>query len=336
MEGMQSTLIHETQHAIQSIEGFARGGQNHDWLMSGGFVNDYGIKIITDYINSFDNKRDKKLKHFGELLLRGERSKAEKIRLKLKLGQQQIAYKIANMIDSFTRRRALRLNPYDYLGGEVEARNTQARRYMTNHERRTTPLSETQKTDTWLIRGTDNPSDFTVLTDYDTGYSYDNAEQYHQIIGEQGAHKLDEMEGVTTRIDNLAEAKRMQAQGKDARAIRRATGWELAPDGKWRYELSDTHYDLVDKVKEFEKRYRDNTQVRRLYELKAEEKAIWDEVHKMDKVIPARLTKKYSDEEKAKYRAMRKEKYNLIGKAIELQEEIKELEKNSTYIFNTS
>ena len=78
-------------------------------------------------------------------------------------------------------------------------------------------------------------------------------EQYHQIIGRIGAQKLDELEGVTTRMDNLRRAQYMDFKGKDARAIKRTTGWELAPDGKWRYELDDTHYDLVEKIKEFKK-----------------------------------------------------------------------------------
>lgn len=62
------------------------------------------------------------------------------------------------------------------------------------------------------------------------------------IIGEIGAAKLDAAEEVTTRMDNLNIARRMEAEGKDARAIRLATGWERGADQKWRYEIDDVDF----------------------------------------------------------------------------------------------
>ncbi|MBR0203820.1 MAG: hypothetical protein IJQ56_05570, partial [Synergistaceae bacterium] len=62
-------------------------------------------------------------------------------------------------------------------------------------------------------------------------------EGYNQIIGEQGAYRLDEQEGVTTRMDNLDVAKNMLDAGKDAKTIWLATGWEKGTEGKWRYEI---------------------------------------------------------------------------------------------------
>jgi len=61
-----------------------------------------------------------------------------------------------------------------------------------------------------------------------------------QNIGEYGAENLDEAEEVTTRIDNLKIAKKMEKAGEDAKAIRLATAWEKGDDGKWRYELDDS------------------------------------------------------------------------------------------------
>jgi len=62
-----------------------------------------------------------------------------------------------------------------------------------------------------------------------------------QIIGEMGAANLDaseeEKEG-KTRLENLAIAKQMQKEGKDAKTIRLATGWEKGAR-KWRYEIND-------------------------------------------------------------------------------------------------
>ena len=59
------------------------------------------------------------------------------------------------------------------------------------------------------------------------------------LIGEQGASALDAYEEATTRLDNLNVAREMEAQGKDALAIKQATGWERGKDGLWRYEVAD-------------------------------------------------------------------------------------------------
>lgn len=63
-----------------------------------------------------------------------------------------------------------------------------------------------------------------------------------QIIGEKGAAALDKAEEVTIRLDNLATAKEMEKAGKDAKAIRYATGWEKGTDKLWRYEIADDYH----------------------------------------------------------------------------------------------
>lgn len=68
-------------------------------------------------------------------------------------------------------------------------------------------------------------------------------ESYNQIIGEQGAKRLDEQEGVTTRMDYLSIAKEMEEADKENKVIRYATGWERGKDGKWRYEIMDRDID---------------------------------------------------------------------------------------------
>ncbi|WP_347713368.1 LPD23 domain-containing protein [uncultured Fretibacterium sp.] len=65
------------------------------------------------------------------------------------------------------------------------------------------------------------------------------AEEYYQIIGKRGAEALDAAEEGTTRLDNLNVVREMEQAGKDARAIRLATGWERGADGKWRHEIPD-------------------------------------------------------------------------------------------------
>ena len=60
-----------------------------------------------------------------------------------------------------------------------------------------------------------------------------------RFIGEVGATNLDKAEEATTRLDNLAIAREMEAADKSAKSIKMATGWERGADGKWRYEVDD-------------------------------------------------------------------------------------------------
>ena len=64
-------------------------------------------------------------------------------------------------------------------------------------------------------------------------------ETLFRFIGEKGAANLDKAEEATTRLDNLNVAREMEKSGKDAKAIKLATGWERGADGKWRYEVQD-------------------------------------------------------------------------------------------------
>ena len=66
-----------------------------------------------------------------------------------------------------------------------------------------------------------------------------NSSMERMFIGEKGAKSLDNAEEATTRLDNLAIAREMETAGKDAKAVKMATGWERGADGKWRYETED-------------------------------------------------------------------------------------------------
>lgn len=72
----------------------------------------------------------------------------------------------------------------------------------------------------------------------------------YSVAGEIGAARLDALEEVTTRMDNLVVARDMEQAGKDTKAIKFATGWYRGKDGKWRYEISNNLDKLTD---EFEK-----------------------------------------------------------------------------------
>ena len=79
-----------------------------------------------------------------------------------------------------------------------------------------------------------------------------------QFIGEMGAAAADHADEVNTRLDNLSVAREMEAEKKDAKAIKLATGWERGADGKWCYEMPDA------KVKDIDghvvKRYDENVE----------------------------------------------------------------------------
>lgn len=66
-----------------------------------------------------------------------------------------------------------------------------------------------------------------------------NPDARFSFIGERGAENLDKAEEASVRLDNLAAARSMETAGKDALAIKMATGWERGADGKWRYEIPD-------------------------------------------------------------------------------------------------
>ena len=76
-----------------------------------------------------------------------------------------------------------------------------------------------------------------------------------QLIGPKGASNLDAAEETHYRMNNFQVAVDMTEEGKDAKTIRLATGWEKGVDGKWRYEIDDTKFkiDFVYKSIEFRK-----------------------------------------------------------------------------------
>ena len=86
------------------------------------------------------------------------------------------------------------------------------------------------------------PTQIKSATDNNGEFSTQDNNIYKQVVGEQGAGALDAAEEVTVRLDNLAIARQMEKSGKDAKAIKIATGWERGADGKWRYEIMDEHF----------------------------------------------------------------------------------------------
>lgn len=80
-----------------------------------------------------------------------------------------------------------------------------------------------------------------TLKDFDEGVNPDAKDSplERMFMGKKGADNLDKAEEATTRLDNLNVAREMETAGKDAKAIKLATGWERGADRKWRYETED-------------------------------------------------------------------------------------------------
>lgn len=128
----------------------------------------------------------------------------------------------------------------------------------------------------------------------------------YQFVGEQGATEADRAEGVVTRIENLGVAKQMEQDGKTALSVKMATGWERGKDGKWRYETQD---DL--KAVDAGIDYILNNERKAINSLERTADMLLARLNRLDAQIPKRLTDKYSEEEKAKYMEMRKQRDKL-------------------------
>lgn len=141
-EKSRSTTLHELQHAVQSREGFARGGnveQFVDTMPDPQVINDAQV-----------------LAAFARRGIDPERAPAEFLNV---LGRDP--HPISRVLFYSTESEKLAQMPttpyeaYRRLAGEVEARNVQARRDMTPDERRATPPWKTQEypDELQIIRG---------------------------------------------------------------------------------------------------------------------------------------------------------------------------------------
>ena len=139
-ERAQSTLIHEIQHAIQDIEGFARGGNQ---------------EMFEDNVISLE-----KLKHrlewfkdrYKHALEESEKSDLESVIKKLEARISEVEENaLEGMVEVEEGLYDDTLDAYRHLAGEAEARNAQTREKFTAEQRRKTTLAETLDTDKPLI-----------------------------------------------------------------------------------------------------------------------------------------------------------------------------------------
>jgi hypothetical protein len=148
MAKLQSTLLHEIQHAIQDIEGFAKGGSPS------------GLGSVEALVKQAKKERQKLGEKYNEL----EQEQSDLLKIKNPNKEQQKRFeetiKEQNKLEEDARLlKEVEENPqnvseskiqelaykgYKSLAGEVEARNVQTRMGMTPEQRRETLLSETE------------------------------------------------------------------------------------------------------------------------------------------------------------------------------------------------
>ncbi len=146
MEGAKSTLLHEVQHAIQEIEGFAKGGNSKNTIE----YEDFLIKSqkeqkawIQDDIDTLlgkierdeyyiERSKDKELQKYLENEVRKNKEKVT-----------SLTYVRDSIKEGYFSDKE-KYDAYKSLAGEVEARNVQSRMNMSPEVRRQTLLQETQ------------------------------------------------------------------------------------------------------------------------------------------------------------------------------------------------
>lgn len=306
------TLAHELQHAVQTMEGFAVGG-------SPMYMKPDISKDVTNYQQVIPNALNEATMRVDDASLIDVEKFAKAVE-GLELGgtakryadwlkaQGNITYDDA--VAEYNRLLGevsaeledARFEMYERISGEVEARNVARRLGMTPEERRATLARLTEdvarEEQIFFERASAITDEESIELD-DLLMSAERPKQSEakentrfSLIGEQGAAALDMAEEATTRLDNLAIAREMETAGKDAKAIRMATGWERGADGLWRYEIMDADVNLYDG---------DENTIRKKIEVAEEEEKDFMQQSKADTKELRERTNAYLAEMREKY-----------------------------------
>jgi hypothetical protein len=171
-ENLLSTILHETQHAIQGVEGFARGGSSAlfipETFAAEKKLNNEVIRDLRDYfrktykgINSFDISTGLLQQWGGVKLLKTQQAAVDAVR------QDPMAREFLSELlkkDSFHAMDVHAYEAYRRLAGEAEARAVQKRQMLTAAERREQPfpadaereVPARQRMISWSIEGEAN------------------------------------------------------------------------------------------------------------------------------------------------------------------------------------
>jgi hypothetical protein len=143
LSDISKTLMHEIQHAIQNIEGFARGGSSSE------FSQQNSKQSILDGVETFRRMAfesiPEELKEDARIVNRGEDADGSSMARLQANPQAKVAW--ADYIRALEDAREISLRPesdfdglspdqqYELLAGEIEARDSSARSYLTDEER---------------------------------------------------------------------------------------------------------------------------------------------------------------------------------------------------------
>jgi hypothetical protein len=258
------TLLHEIQHVIQIEEGFTGGGnpatirkevEKAVRNLSNKAINAIQNKVeeltgirpeltITDgdrkelievYKNNEGSLRDMLSNYTNknvEDVIQTIRKSNNIIDARKKLSERfNITEAEAKLLTGIHSVYDMKL--YESLSGEVEARNVQNRRTMTEAERRKSLASETE-TISKLVSIEEDGGKFIDVPIKRTEQIRRKpiTRSRKQIIGEN-AELSDNVR------ENFSVARQMETAGKDAKTIRISTGWEKGADGEFKYEIDD-------------------------------------------------------------------------------------------------
>ena len=138
------------------------------------------------------------------------------------------------------------------------------------------------------------PNQVKSATDNIGTFDQNNPDIMYQFVGEWGAASMDKAEEASVRLDNLAVAREMENAGKDAKAVKLATGWERGGDGKWRYEIEDFDSNGLENIVR-----EDNKKKSRLWEHR---KSLLGRKWEMEsEIYPDRYFDEFSDEEREQW-----------------------------------
>lgn len=185
IENAQSILTHEIQHAIQHIEGFARGGNVNEFKKKYAELNER----VDDY-----NKKLSKASSKGE----------KELYAQLMSEKMDVVKEIQSLQDEYG---VVGVKPYNNLAGEVEARNTETRKDFTPEQRREKLLQETEdvaRAEQIVLRN----------TGYQSKGEY--KESYNYVVFDENALEIEE---------HIQFLSRPVHVGKDADGATVVYGW---------------------------------------------------------------------------------------------------------------
>ncbi|MDH4602492.1 LPD23 domain-containing protein [Pseudomonas syringae] len=253
-----NAVLHEVQHVIQDFEGFSRGGSADDEylpstraLLERVNANYSRIKQAAELSPEYMAVYDSRLAQVPvEDRFRDGRSGPYDYG---KVLAYEAAYKAvispieAQRLADIDRLLALlgplesldsRFLAYRLLGGEVEARNVQARQKMSAAERYASPPFTTEDAPAEYIISWDGREHLVAATVWENSKRIvdDSPDVQFSFAGVNAS---------TANFGELANARERVGRDADPETVRQYTGWSMGHDGMWRFEIDDSQAALI-------------------------------------------------------------------------------------------